>query len=248
MYRFLYVLVLSFVCVFVVTAANGQQADSTAKEADTDAPTPRTKYIPGHQFTVGVDVFQAAMNNLHTYKTTYEGELSYYLKNEYYLVVDAGWGGSNVDYPDLKYTTTNYFSRLGFNKSILYRESATDWDMMFIGLRAAGAGIARSSATYSTTDSVWGNSVGVTGAQNFAAIWAEVTTGMRVELLHGVMAGWNIRGKFLMNGRSFDNLAPLHIAGFGKGDKSANFDFNLYLCYALRWDRKTRAVPDAGKK
>jgi hypothetical protein len=62
---------------------------------------------------------------------------------------------------------------------------------------------------------------------------------MRVELAKGLLAGWNLRGKFLMNGRSFKDLAPLNIAGYGKGDKNANFDFNLYLAYAIRWNRKT---------
>ncbi len=245
MYRYLFVLVLS---VFTGGAVYAQQADSAATEADADEPPARKKYIGSHQLTVGVDVFHPVMNNLRADRWTYEGELSYYLKNEYCLVADGGWGGSDVNYADLKYSTTNYFTRLGFNKSILYRESAKDWDMMFIGLRAAGAGITRSSASYSTTDSVWGNVSGVTGGQSFAAIWAEVTTGMRVELFRGLMAGWNLRGKFLMNGRSFDDLAPMHIAGFGKGDKTANFDFNLYLCYAIRWDRRVPPTEEAKKK
>ena len=241
MYRYLFVLVLS---VFAGGAVHAQQVDS----ADTDEPPARKKYVGGHQLTIGVDIFHPVMNNLRNDRWTYEGELSYYLKNEYFLVVDGGWGGSDVNYADLKYSTTNYFTRLGFNKSILYRESAKDWDMMFIGLRAAGAGVTRSSASYSTADSVWGNVSDVTGGKSFAAVWAEVTTGMRVELVRGLMAGWNLRGKFLMNGRSFDNLAPLHIAGFGKGDKTANFDFNLYLCYAIRWDRRGALTDEARKK
>ena len=39
----------------------------------------------------------------------------------------------------------------------------------------------------------------------------------------------NLVGKFVMNGKSFRDLSPLFIAGYGKGDKNANFDFNLYI-------------------
>jgi hypothetical protein len=67
----------------------------------------------------------------------------------------------------------------------------------------------------------------------------ELTGGMRVELVKGLMAGWNLRGKFMMNGKSFKDLSPLNIAGYGKGDKNAAFDFNVYMSYAIRWKKKT---------
>ena len=63
---------------------------------------------------------------------------------------------------------------------------------------------------------------------------------MRVELFKGLFAGWNMRAKFLMNGRSFKDDAPLYIAGYGKGDKGAVFDFNLYISYGIRWKRTYR--------
>jgi hypothetical protein len=66
----------------------------------------------------------------------------------------------------------------------------------------------------------------------------EVTGGMRVELVKGLMAGWNVRGKFLLNTADFRDLAPLYVAGYGRGEKNAVFDFNLYLGYAIRWRKK----------
>jgi hypothetical protein len=48
-----------------------------------------------------------------------------------------------------------------------------------------------------------------------------------------------------MNGSSFKDLAPLYIAGYGRGDKNSIFDFNMYLSYAIRWDRQGVGV---GKK
>ena len=120
--------------------------------------------------------------------------------------------------------------------------------MMFIGMRVGAANGLRSPSNYNILDSVWGNTRDTTTkGQNFLAIWAELTGGMRVELVKGLMAGWNFRARFLMNAKSFDALAPLYIAGYGKGDKDVAFDMNVYVSYGIRWKRRnlvdTAAAP-----
>lgn len=213
------------------------QTDTTQAE-ESDSPPPRKKYDGGHQLALGIDILYPVLNTQVENKYTYEGEAFYYLKNEYYAVAEGGWGGSKVIYPDLKYNTTNYFARIGFNKSILYRESEHDWDMMFAGFRAAFANVNRTAGEYVVTDSLWGSLSGISPSKSFAVVWAEINLGMRVELVRGLLAGWNIRGKFMMNGKSFRDLQPLHIAGYGRGDKSSAFDLNVYLDYAIRWNKK----------
>ncbi len=241
-YRYIFILILSGCAVCGSLPAFAQADTATSGDEEKDEPA-RKKFAAGHQLLIGVDIMHPVLNKYVTNKYTYEAEAQYYLKNEYYAVAEAGWGGADVDYTDLKYTTTNNFARIGFNKSILYRESAEDWDMMFIGLRAAMANVNRSASAYVVYDSVWGNVSGFSQAKSFNAVWAEVTTGIRVGLFKGLMAGWNIRGKFLMNGKSFKDLAPLHIAGYGKGDKNANFDISMYVSYAIRWKRNSEVTP-----
>jgi hypothetical protein len=192
---------------------------------------------PGRQLSIGFDLMGPVLNRLVSNRYGLEGAVDYYLKNEYYAVLEGGAGRSEVNYTDLRYTTNNYFVRAGFNKNILSRESNHDWDMMFAGLRAGFAGINRSEANYVVADSLWGIIEGVSAAKSFPALWLELNLGMRVELYKSIMAGWNVRSKFIMNGKSFRDLQPLYISGFGRGDKNAVFDFNLYLCYAIRWNR-----------
>jgi hypothetical protein len=236
-YRYIFILSLSL-CMMCGVLPVCAQTDTATTEEDADEPPARKKFVAGHQLAFGIDLVQPIRNSIVKNRYSYEAEIHYYLKNEYYAVAEGGWGGSEVNYDDLKYTTTNYFGRAGFNKSILYRESAKDWDMMFVGLRAAMSNVNRGAATYTVIDSVWGNLAGVSPGKSFVAAWAEITTGMRIELAHGILVGWNGRAKFLMNGKSFKDLAPLNIAGYGRGDKNSNFDFNLYLSYAIRWNRK----------
>ncbi len=234
-FRYFFTLSSVLIVLFVASPVVAQ-TDTTATEEEESEPKAKPLEV-GHQLCIGVDIFNPIVNSFSGAKSSYEGAISYYLKNEYYLAAEGGMGGSKADYDDLKYTSNNYFGRIGFNKSLLTRNSDHDWDMLFAGMRVAMANVKRSAATYTITDTVWGDQTGLSEAKSFAAVWAEVTLGMRVELLRGVMAGWNLRAKFMMNGRSFEDVAPLNIAGFGQGDKNANFNFNLYVCYAIRWHK-----------
>jgi hypothetical protein len=220
--------------VLILWSASVSAQDTTAaavplKKADS----------AGHQVCLGIDAVRIGANSYFNDRYGYELQADYYLRNEFYLAAEGGWGGSTVNYPDLKYKTTNNFLRLGFNKSVLSRDRPNDWDMMLIGLRVGAANVKRSNITYTVIDSTWGTTPPqTTKGEPFTAVWLELTGGMRVEISHGLYAGWNIRGKFIMNGKSFKDLSPLYIAGYGKGDKAGNFDFNLYISYGIRWSRK----------
>ena len=233
--RYIYILTFSALAILssspVFAQADTARADTLSEH--------KVKKVDsaGHQLCLGIDIVNPVRNNYYTDRYGYEAEADYYLRNEFYAAAEAGWGGSKVNYPDLKYTTANNFFRIGFNKTILTRDNWHDWDMMFFGLRGAFTEIDRSASTFTILDSLWGNRSGSRSGIKFNAIWAEITGGMRVEILHGLYAGWNMRGKFLMNGKSFRNDAPLYIAGYGKGDKNSAFDFNLYISYGIRWKR-----------
>lgn len=232
--RYIYILLSSLIC-FGSLSVKAQTADTTAV-ADTVIIKPKPD-LAGHQLTLGIDIVGPVANYFSSNKQGYEFAADYYLKNELYLAAEGGWGSSDVNYTDLKYNTSNTFYRLGFNKVLLPRENPTDWSGVILGLRVGTAFIDRSVATYTITDSLWGNSSGNIAGKTFNGYWMEVTGGVRLDLYKGIMAGWNIRGKFMLNGRSFNDLSPLYIAGYGRGDKNAVFDFNFYLSYAIRWKR-----------
>jgi hypothetical protein len=240
--RFIYILAFSVLLCLCATDLYAQ-ADTTA--SDTTEVKVHKKDLAGHQLCIGVDIFRPIMSIFQTDRYGYEAEANYYLHNEYFLAAEGGWGGAQVSYPDLQYTSANSFLRLGFNKSVLVRNKPDDWDMMFIGLRAAVANIVRSSGSYVVVDSLWGSNAGSLGkSPSFNAYWLELNGGVRVEIAKNVMVGWNARAKFLMNGKSIPAPAPIYIAGYGKGDKNAAFDFNAYISYAIRWKKKRLEIAD----
>ena len=189
----------------------------------------------GHQLRFGFDVSKPIVNAVQNTRLSYEAEADYYLRNGIYAVAEGGFGSASYDYPDLSYKSTNSFFRIGIDRTLISRLGASDWDAAFVGLRYGVGFINRGEAAYTIVDSVWGNFSAATPAKMFTAHWAEITGGVRVELLKGFFAGWNVTGRFLLNSRSFNELSPVFIAGYGRGDKTTVFDFNFYLCYALRW-------------
>ena len=187
------------------------------------------------QLRLGVDLSRPVMNMLVKSRHSYEFIVDYSLPKEIYLVAEGGFGGSDINYPDLKYTSTNTFVKVGVERSMLQRMFPEDWDLLFVGVRYGMAFIKRKEATFTTNDQFWGATTGTIPAKNITGHWAELTAGLRVELFKGIFTGYTIRGKFLLNQGPFRELPPAYVAGYGKGEKNTVFDFNFYLQYALRW-------------
>lgn len=217
--------------------AQNQNADSVAVAAK--APV-KKQFQSGRQLCLGFDIARIAFNQAYNNRKSYELRLDYYLKNELYVVAEGGWGNAALEYDNLRYKTNNVFFRAGIDKAMFPRKKAQDWSGAFIGLRYGVGLISRSDAWYQTNDG-WGNiTSGTTPGADVTAHWFELTAGMRVELWSGVFAGWNARGRFLLNSKALGELKPEFIAGYGRGDKSSSFDFNAYLSYALRWGAPAR--------
>jgi hypothetical protein len=213
------------------------QMDDMEEEKDTKPKVVDTV----KQLRFGIDISKPIMYSFSGERRSYEAEIDYYLRKDIYAVVEGGFGGAKVNYTDpnhladLIYTSNNVFFKTGVSKGMLLRLGTNDWDMAFIGARYAFSPIRRSAATYTITDVFWGQTSGSIPAKNLTAHWFELVGGTKVELFKGIFVGWTIRGKFRLNQKTFKELPPAYIAGYGKGDKNSVFDFNFYVNYAIRW-------------
>lgn len=235
--RYIYILTFSILllgCPYQLLAQSN--TDTTA--VDTTEAEVKSPEVTSHQLAFSFDATQPFINSYSSVREGYEFAIDYYLHKELYLVLEGGWGSAHVNYTDLAYNSKNSYYALGINKCLISRLTPNDWDMAFMGVRLAAAPIERTTGTYTVVDSFWGSSSGTIAAKNFVGVWAEITAGIRLELIKGFCVGWNIRGKFMLDGKSFKDLPPTYIAGYGKGDKGSVFDFNLYLTYAIRWRRQ----------
>lgn len=191
-----------------------------------------------HQLRIGIDLSRPLMHALSAVRYAYEAQVDWAFRREIFGVVEGGFGGYSADYSDLSYSSTNAFVRIGVDRNIMRRIQPNDWDGGIFGIRYGVAAARRGEASYSVGNPVWGYTGGTTPAQDFFFHWVELTGGMRLELLPNVFAGWNIRGKFMITNIATGDLKPSYVAGFGKADSNTGFDFNIWLMYALRWQRR----------
>jgi hypothetical protein len=210
-------------------------ADTSGR--DTATLTLKPAFKTGQQLRFSCDVARFVANALYDNRKSYEFTADYYIGKEVYVVAESGWGSADLDYDNLKYSTDNIFIKAGVDKAMFPRQRANDWSFAFFGLRYGYAPINRSAAWYKTDDGLGGVTEGSIAPATLSAHWFELTGGMRLELIPHLFAGWNIRGRFLLNAGSFTDLRPAFIAGYGAGDKNTAFDFNFYIAYALRWGK-----------
>ncbi len=190
------------------------------------------------QIRVGLDIARPLVNLLAENRYQYEAEVDVSLRKDNFAVLEAGFGGFKSVYADLSYSSTNTFVRLGFDKSFLKRLFPQDWDGGIFGIRLAAAPTSQTAVTYVSSNPIWGTVNGSQEATNRVFYWTELTGGIRLELLPRFFTGWNVRVKYLFNTLEEDRPTPGYIAGYGAGDKSTAFDFNVWVMWAFRRDRK----------
>ncbi len=242
---------LLFLCLCfplgVLRAQSVPVTDSTAvskttgkrSAADSSAAKQQKPKEPSiHQLRFGIDLYRIAANFMYPSRQGYEIQVDYLFRKKLYLVAETGFGKGKVDYDNLQYDNNGYFFRVGLDQQFLDIVSVRDFDIGFIGARY-GIGFGnRSEARYLVPSPFGPPAEGNTPSQQFIVHWGEITGGIKVELWKGLFAGWNVRGKFMLNGGIFKELAPNYIPGYGKGDKTTSFDFSFYISYALRWKGK----------
>ena len=200
-------------------------------------PPEDTTKLP-RQIRVGLDIARPIVNLLAESRYVYEGEIDVSLKNDNYAVLEGGFGGFKSNYSDLRYSSTNAFVRLGVDKSFLKRLFPQDWDGGLFGIRLAAAPVQQSAVDFVSNNPVWGSVNGRQEPSSRVFYWAELTGGIRLELLPRFFTGWNIRVKYLFNTVDEGKPTPGYIAGYGGGDKNTAFDFNVWIMWAIRRERK----------
>lgn len=221
-------------------AVNSSGADSVVT-TDSTAVGKKNKekkpYQPQLRFMFDVGNF--ALNFAGLGRSDYEFSIDYQYRNNWYLVAEGGYAKGKIDFDNLKYNTNSTYFRIGADKSLLQPISNKDFDIVFFGFRY-GASMGNRTEAYYVVPSQFGpNRDGTMEAQSFFVHWGEMTGGIRVEMWRGIYAGWNFRARFLLNSKTFENkLTPNYIAGYGNGDKSTSFGFNVYLGYAIQWQNK----------
>lgn len=189
-----------------------------------------------HAFTyyrIGMDLTKPTASFFQDGHRSLEFQVDVNYRKAVNLVLEAGTGSSEVSNEFISYKSQTRFARFGIDHPFFNEEFRGDKDNAFIGLRYALGMVNRKDAIYTINDPIWGLREGIYPANRFLAHWIELTGGFRMELKRNLFLGWNMRMKSIVNPNKFETLPPSYMAGYGRGDKNNNVDFNLYLLYGF---------------
>ncbi len=204
---------------------------------------------------VGVSVNNIIRTVLRPDDTNYSFQADVVL-GRYLMVAEYGWAelsrASDLESIDIaenpfQYSSRGSFFRIGPDVNLLTNQAKTsfraDEDIIFFGLRFARAQLSH-DLTFVTRDDItdtngnnnafWPQQQLMAQNNSQAAIWFEMTAGMKVQLYRNIFLGYNLRFKFARNFLGGDpSLVPYEIPGYGFGSQDEQFRFDYYLFYRI---------------
>ncbi len=212
-----------------VIDSTATKADSTLIIADS---TSKPKVKPYHALIIGVDAVKGLYNLLDTNKTRLEFVGEYKWKKSTWLQAEYGLATAKYKGANLQYNSTSTGITLGLSKSFFEGKARKDVDNAFVGVQFGAAINSSRNVSYIIND-LWGENVGTFPNRTSLVYWSGLVGGFRFKVTKQLVMGWRAKVKVLINPGTFTDVAPIYIALYGKGDRPALFDYNMYICWHL---------------
>ncbi len=165
-----------------------------------------------------------------------EAEFSadYHFRSRLYLAAEAGLQLATIRRPGLyQYRSTGEYLRAGFDYSIFRIEKRNDANIVYVGVRLAGANVGFKATGIQVPDPYFGNSSAASPAASARLFWLELLAGIKVNLSQHIAIGWTLRLASSLNDLTKKDNYPILIPGFGASASSTNFTYNYSVYYSF---------------
>lgn len=214
----------SAISLLLLLAATGVQAQAKFFSIQKDS-------IPLFRgFAVSFDVVGAAMKMLSDYGQ-YEGALRVNLHDEWFPIVEAGFGKATHDdeVTRVYYSTSAPYFKIGIDKNMLKDKHGPN--RLYVGLRYGFTSYKVDIARPDFVDPYWKWDAGY-GIKDAACKyhWAEIVVGVDAKIFGPLHLGWSVRYKQRL---AHSEDAPLdktwYVPGFGTYDTKLGGTFNVII-------------------
>ena len=228
---------------WLLATSHGYAQNATAEDSTVRS---RTDYRPS-ALRIGLalnDVIRTVSNGQ---DTRYSGQADlafgrFMLVGEYGIVETLQENNPEIStVPAFTYESQGSFFRVGVDVNLLKnRELDTydaDGDILLFGLRF-GRAQTDDRLRFETDDEIWGSTTATQENNGLATVWAEMTAGVKVEVIKNIFLGYNLRFKFARHFSENTTLLPYYIPGFGRSDRPERFGFDYSIFYRIPLRRK----------
>lgn len=179
------------------------------------------------------------------------GPVMYFFNNdilnaEGYVSVDLKaktaflFGGGYLDYRysqnNYDYSNKGFFLRTGLDFNLMKPKKAQGKYSTGIGIHY-GLSNFNSEVTSFSTENYWGPVTSSVGSRKAWAHYAELTPGVRAEIMRNLSIGWSINIRMLIYSGQGKDLAPLYLPGFGNGSKRVSTGISYFLTWNIPYKR-----------
>lgn len=163
-----------------------------------------------------------------------EFSVDYHFRSRLYLAAEAGLQLASISRTGLyQYRSTGEYVRAGFDYSIFRIEKKNDANIVFVGVRLAGANVGFKTTGIQVPDAYFGNSSASSPSASDRQFWLELLAGIKVDLSQHISIGWTLRLASSLNDLTKKDTYPILIPGFGSSASSTNFTYNYSIYYSF---------------
>ena len=235
-----HILIYTFL-LLILQVSNAPEAD--AQQSGQPQPSQRQR-IRGPR--LGVDVSGPVWHIAEPDQLSVSVYGDYEIMPAIFSVVEIGRLQVNRENPSLNYSSKGYFGKIGADYNFLHNklEPIAQYDMIYGGVRFAGAHYTHRAKNISIQNDYWGN-YQPQDLSSFAmqAYWIELVAGIRVEALRNFFLGWSLRGQLLLNQKKDKRLDSWMIPGYGKAENSTGLYFTYTFSYRIPLTRVPAQPP-----
>lgn len=212
--------VISFFLLIGIVGAQEKKMTEAKKE-----PLYRGAYVSADIYGLGSRLFGSDF-------LSSEVNVSVSLKNQFFPVVEIGYGTTNTTDQDngIHYKSSAPYYRIGLNYNTMSKKKSKSF--LYAGLRYGFTSLSY-DVDATLRDPIWNDESPFTyNNQKSNISWFEVLLGVNVQIYKNFHMGWAIRYKSRISVKKNPNTTPWYIPGYGS-NKSSNLGITYSLIYKL---------------
>lgn len=194
-----------------------------------------TKRVGG--LTVGIDVSRFFLPIWNPISGAYEVSLSSDILKNFSIIGEMGALKTNFDEETYHYESKGTYFRLGFQYNLLKRKPNEN-NTLYVGLLYGLSLYEHKADQISINDGYWGSGSGSLPTKKLTGNWAELKTGIRVEVFRNWYIGWSVRVRLYLFGQEDPVMSPYLIPGYGKGAKKMTLGMSYSVFFRIPYGKR----------
>ncbi|MCF8229718.1 MAG: DUF6048 family protein [Bacteroidales bacterium] len=190
-----------------------------------------TKLFSSVTFTA--DLGAASIQFFDEQRTSYAFAVDMQIRKNYFVGMIGGWQQVKKAGDFFNYRSSGIFLKSDFKYDFLKKKDSDKTSIAYISGRLSYSRFNQSIEDVVLRNTYWGKETFDLQKQKLNALWLEIGGGIRADMFHNFMLGWNLHIRVMALKPDYYLIPPKYIPGFGSGEETVVFGFEYTLSYRI---------------